>query len=776
VRLGLHAGTDVTTIGDCFGPWDANHYTVVVKHWNGSSWDTWTENTQYRVDQADNAACLKVSPKYGYGLLAGDTITVRFWGKITKVATKRKVYHKPGQICLLVESRETATVDGTATGAPLNACTDGGHNDYEFLNAYIADRPGLTVKNQANVAAFLVVPPLVVAWESTQSEAVEVEISALDLMGNGMADPPYTGTITLASAVNWIWDGGQTPATSHQVTFASGDEGKITLTGVRFLARPAGHYVWLDVTSPSAWSISSAVSLDDSPPYRILVGDPHAHTNVDHRGNFIDPEAVYYYGLFTACLDWMVGVDHGWCWYNDCRWTPRELYQRQVVRALKYTTSKKTALRGGEWTRGQASSGCDVPATEGQSHHNFFDRPPQVGLFHSGFSCRALRTEDALVAKLNASGLDYVLYPHPMHGKKNWAAEDPPHPNEPVAEIISYKAAMQHDMDDKTQGEFLPYAWPRCFELPGKNLAGVTYSTTQAYEFAFSLRYLWGFQDAMKRVIGVYGGTDSHIERSGCPNWEGTGIYFGTSAFYQRGGLTHVLTDGQGGGPIFDGFKAKRTYASSGVRFHLEFSLTINGQTIPMGQAVSLAAGTYPYTVNVRLGACANLRKVDVYRSDPTQYAGEMGDGWALVKRWSKRVVGDPLYGGARSLEATATGSITLNATDNHFSLYLFGQQDEGTDTDLGTSPYSWSYTSPYYKVSPSVARPLGGLELDEVPLPEAGQLSDLHSDAKAFFHDGTDLYVAGFNPTTLGAGHLFRLSYGGNGVWASPITVQLAA
>jgi hypothetical protein len=644
---------------DCFDPWDASHSSVEVRDHLGNLLST---PTNYTVAYYGNYIRVRVT--FVTAVQSGATVKARYWGQVTRVASQ---YLDDGVLRPVIASCQLSGSSCFSAGFEKPNC----RLPFESIQ-------GFEVYN-GSLAKFLVVVPMVLVWEGSRSEEFTLAVVALDSFANPVANPAYTGTITLESDETWQVDGDE-PAASREVTFTSGEQGIKVINHVRFTSRPASDFAWIEADLAGVGSVSNPASLEDNPTLRVLVADLHVHPTNDHMaGNFATPDQVCLFGRDVARLDGICVIEHAEIYDDDERYTPEEQYERQRTAALAYTGDKFFVLQGFEWTQSD-----DVDASEGNvNHHLWACFPIQLGEYNSGFGKWLNTNEAMLVEKLKSIGHDGILWPHVMHGRKRFDLEHAPFSNEPIAEIVSYKTSFHHD---KGSGDvtYVPQVWPRGFEVPGydPDWTPANDSTHRTDRYRHTLRYAWSQRENNRKKWGIVGSSDCHIGKPGTPNWDGWGNgVSGASYGYQRPGLAMVLATAKDSCGCFRALQAKRCFATSGVRIYVDFQVRNAGGTYSLqGGTLELAAGSHDFEISLRVACPRNIKLLEVYRYDPANpTAGDFGDGYRTVKQYADV--------GARSLEVTLTkdeaallGSVPVDSGPNdYFLFYLFVQQDEGS-------------------------------------------------------------------------------------------------
>ena len=425
----------------------------------------------------------------------------------------------------------------------------------------------------------------------------EVALTSLDAFAN---PAPLKGNVTLSGY-------------EEPIVFDGDWQKRVRLTHSkpgphRLAATVAGA---VDVRSVAQWTVTHA----SEPMHRRQTGDLHFHTgDGGAQRKFLGVfKAGDHAGLFTSIrdsiryLDQVAGHDFGAPSEHAMRddgFQPSEDVQSHAAfrpggRCAGAMSAAQTL--DGWWKHAQqmgqrADGGHDgnftvFPAFEWQSHHAINDRSPlhRVVMFRDFRQQHDLPLLPAdipeldprcLLAFLQASGEgpeDAMVLPHmqlAVDGNIDWYltyhdTEDPLVPRDVVesyqrlAEIFSARSYIDEDA----------LRVPR----PG------TFEGSATEPAPYSMRYAW--REASAR-IGVMAASDNHMGAPGADDPKASdGSRYGWG---EAGGITVTLQEETGREGIWNALRDRRTYATTGPRFWLDW--TLDGA--PMGSELQYS-GTY---------------------------------------------------------------------------------------------------------------------------------------------------------------------------------------
>ncbi|MDR7520022.1 MAG: CehA/McbA family metallohydrolase [Armatimonadota bacterium] len=301
-------------------------------------------------------------------------------------------------------------------------------------------------------------------------------------------------------------------------------------------------------------------------------GDPHVHTNIsDGVGS---PAFALAYGRDVACLDFVAITDHdvefhhGWFTRGQQRLSDADWAALAETIARHRVPGRFATLRAYEWTGRPYGDRC------------IYLRSDHAPLYR--YELGDAPTPDALWQRLRAAGLASALVvPHTTASGfmgTDWAAHDGD--LERLVEIYSMHGASE------------------CADGPTA-MAG-----------AVPGRYVRDFLARGYRV-GFTGGGDMHSSQPGNPLLA-VGPY---RTLRHRAGLTAVFADRVDEVAIFDAMRRRRTYATTGARILLEFTV----YDASRGAPVALAAGG-PVIARGAVYGTALLAEVTVVRNGQHVY------------------------------------------------------------------------------------------------------------------------------------------------------------
>jgi hypothetical protein len=309
------------------------------------------------------------------------------------------------------------------------------------------------------------------------------------------------------------------------------------------------------------------------PPYQRYFGETHFHTGTgtknmgftttsaggDHRGHFTNQRDAYTYVRDVMRHDFASASEHDPPVFDEVAWNlsndiADEFYQR----------GRFTTFYGYEWT---------ASATQGHHVILYNDRESKV-LNHIDYP-----TKQDIYKAFDEQNKPVVMIPHIM-----WAQ-----PDHGIWEDVNNKYRTVGEMYSLWNNRFLlqPADEPQRFELGIDN--------------PWSFQYAWN----KGHKIGVVGSTDNHTAHPGANNW--------TAYTQHAGGLAAALSKGNNRQGIWDSFRKRRTYATSGVRILLEF--TADGHY--MGEEYSTGN---PPVFKVKAAGTNTIETVDLVKYDGQKY------------------------------------------------------------------------------------------------------------------------------------------------------------
>lgn len=416
---------------------------------------------------------------------------------------------------------------------------------------------------------------VLVPAETVRGADVDVALIFLDKFGNRASG--YVGTIRLSST--------DTKATIPELyRFTPSDSGIHVFRGIKF--NTAG-FQRITATDQNLVGRSNYSLVLDSPPVlRRYFGDTHFHTGTgtrnrgfvsppdtegpvgdinstslarfaginlggDHRGNFTTEEEAYSYVRDVVRLDFASASEHDAELFDSLAWT-----ESQTIADRFNDPGRFTTFYAYEWTN---------PA----GHHivEYKERGGKV-LAHRDYP-----TLSALWNGLDRQGVPALTIPH-----VTW-----PDPGHRIWQQVNNIYRKVGEIYSLWNGRFLvqPNDDPQRFELGPEN--------------AWSYQYAW----TKGHRIGVIGSTDNHLGHPGANNF--------TIYTQHAGGIAVALARGNSREELWDAFTHRRTYATTGTRIWLDFSM--DGH--PMGEEYETGR---PPTISARAAGTNTVRTLEVVR------------------------------------------------------------------------------------------------------------------------------------------------------------------
>ncbi|MBW2108278.1 MAG: DUF3604 domain-containing protein [Deltaproteobacteria bacterium] len=363
---------------------------------------------------------------------------------------------------------------------------------------------------------------------------------------------------------------------------------------------------------------------DKEPKYRIYFGDLHFHSNADvdsggfgdHRGEYVTPDECYRYAAEMMRLDFLALSDHDHAfsdvgdpqggpgavqpaWEND-----KAIWTGRVEPELSSKFPDLVCFYAYEWTNNKNSGGNPSPG-----HRVVLYKNPDGQCFFSKLKSEEIWEElEDLFGKLDAQEIsDVLVIPHVMSSEyRPWISSLEPSDGEKryqkIGEIYSHK----------NDGCL------RAFEG-----TETKWSALERHTY----RYAW----ANGYKMGVIGSTDNHLGQPGIGKW--------TEDIAHAGGLAAVLAkQGNRRDKIWGALQNRRTYATSGEKIYLRFSINDN----PMGKKLF---GETNLNISVKVAALSNITKVRIYKmlkkdpNDPYEYqciVKEDDVGWKFTGSYNR--------------------------------------------------------------------------------------------------------------------------------------------
>ncbi|MDZ7301494.1 MAG: DUF3604 domain-containing protein [candidate division KSB1 bacterium] len=438
------------------------------------------------------------------------------------------------------------------------------------------------------------------------------------------------------------------------VDLTPSDRGRKNLE-VRFQTRGI-HYLELRAigkTPDSLWNVRSnpvKVALQ-SQFYQVFWGDLHSHSSFSKDGhgrdNFLKARDV-------ACLDFYALTDH----------TSNDWKEHGGLTAQEWEATKREVIRYHQPGKFVTFPGYEFSAGAPSGHHNIYfnapdERIPDIPVFADDVYPQVQKVWQLKDTMLPA-GIDMLTVPHHTGVVRNLDLGTGP--------WVSFGQGFSNS-------KLRPLI--EIYSLHGS-------SEWYAPEHPLSYRSLWrGLQDctsgphyaqdawAAGETLGVIASSDDHSSRPGLE-------CFGLTAVYAR----ELTRDA-----VWDALKKRRTYATTGQRMIVHFS--IDGYL--MGSQIKLARGKYP-NIQLEVHGTQDLDFVEVLR-------------WDGRSRPYKN--GHPSFEIIKLIRGEGRRAITsfIDSTYSGASIYYLRakQKPDVWDPTNGAYRQSWAWSSPIWVSEPII-------------------------------------------------------------------------
>lgn len=281
-----------------------------------------------------------------------------------------------------------------------------------------------------------------------------------------------------------------------------------------------------------------------------------------------------------------------------------------------------------------------------------------------------------------AEGNDAILIPHMMQSQQNW--DGGLTYGDTYASIASAADVAAYHVVGEVFSARVPGTDLRRFE--GDDSGDVRYHTYQS---------AWLECGAQ---IGLVGSSDNHSQMPGADD---DLFSNGVDAPFVRGhehneptGTAFVLTDDGTRAGIFEAMRARRTYATTGLRAWMDFRLTDGATDVPLGREVAVACAGHEFEVEVmsamdiaRVELVWNQLEPDDADCDGPDYSGGVGTG---TNPWEVSSVA-PAAGTEIASHSATLGSMGLTAGETYV-VYAraFFDDEEGDEAEAAWSSPIW--------------------------------------------------------------------------------------
>lgn len=355
-----------------------------------------------------------------------------------------------------------------------------------------------------------------------------INVWAEDGFGNPAVS--YRGTVTLAAA--------GVEGLPGEYTFGAKDNGVHRFEGVVFRGAGARRVQVKEKSGALAAESNPLVVRDTAPRERIYWGDMHTHTMYsDGRGT---PEETYDFGKRISALDFTAVTDHSfltedWMWEEIKKTTNRFYQPGRFVTFLAYEWSGQTDVGG---DHNVFTTDSDMPIIRCYSYFNY----ENLRMYH-GPNKGANHVED-LFRMLAGRQRNENLMVIPHYGGR--------HAN-PAFHNPDLQRAIEIFSDHRRSED-----WATKFLRNGYRIGIIASTDNHAGNAGFGVRR-----------AAVSAGEEGELFEKNSPAENGTALVAVYAPELTRQG-------------IFQGMYHRRTYATTGTRIVLDF--TLNGQ--PMGSEV----------------------------------------------------------------------------------------------------------------------------------------------------------------------------------------------
>jgi len=517
---------------------------------------------------------------------------------------KEKIDAGPCKICVIVTVSNGELKKGDYVGLRFKAHAGViAHNyyfpiwtDYDGDDNYALIKRPPTLNFIGGSAKVLVIS---LPANTTPHTSYEMAVVVLDKYGNPAVN--YSGTIAFECTTDPEATVDDTPISQKTYTFSPKIDKGVHVFTIKF-SRPGIHRVIAYDTTTELKLGSNPTKCESSmPKYKILFGDLHWHTRLSDTNVFISLPEAYQYAKDISRLDFAASNDHSECFEKTGIWLYCEYIDHLDMKVsdweyTKYVCErfnqphKFTTLLGYEWSqRGDAGDrnvyykddiGAPVFSSIYGSEELFNPNKPQSYWLGKYDSIEELwnhlyETMEAGLIK------DALTIPHASMapccpgGGTNW--DEPKNPDENFQRLVEIYS--MHGCS-----EYYGCKYPEPFHWGNPRPEG-------------SVQYALGNRGYK---LGIIANSDNHIGHPGMNNW--------IESIQQTGGLTAVLAEENTREAIWKALKARRCYATSGVKILLNF--TIDGHL--MGEEYTTDSNP---TIHVDVHGTSYIEKVEIIKN-----------------------------------------------------------------------------------------------------------------------------------------------------------------
>ena len=339
-------------------------------------------------------------------------------------------------------------------------------------------------------------------------------------------------------------------------------------------------------------AMSNPIYAAASPRFHIYLGDMHAQSGYHIRDLAFGTNAdLFRYAQHVQGLDFCAATDLVARFQESpeqAAWWPQKLAETEAANE----PGKFVTIQAYEWNSRDAGHrnvffpGSDVP----MYRYRHGKEKPVDDIW--GMPDPAWNTPDDLQAFLKGSGA--ITIPHHTNSDNDYSAEDLP------------RERRKHNWHPH-DWHYGPYANEPLIEIhQGRG----SFETDELSQWVLLGGFGSSVQDGLRlgRRLGFVGGSDSHIGRTS------PAISFFTMG--KRGGLTCVYAEELTREHIFEALRARRIYATDGVRMFVRFEVN---DTL-MGGEIHLTGAATPRVVRCEAIGTRAIARIEIIRDNQVVY------------------------------------------------------------------------------------------------------------------------------------------------------------
>jgi len=570
------AGAEGIAVGGSIRIWTPQHHSYRVRYfeWDLGQVDCWTDGQATVTAAVGNAGLMRFPAIYvfvaGRALLPGETLTILVGDTIAGGDMAR--------------AQRTAWKD-LAFRAEVDLKGDGAYQELDRS-------PSLDVLPDAP-ASLVVVGPATPDVGQPFNLIVRVEDQYENVCWG------YRGVVRLECT-------DPRADLTGECVFSEDDQGIARVRNCR-LRTEGVHRITASEPKLQITGTSNPMQVGASPRYHIYLGDMHAQSGYHIRDLRYGTNAdLYDYARQVQGLDFCAAVDL----VSRFQESPdREAWWKQKLLDNKAANKpgQFVSILSYEWnSRDTGHRNVYFPGDNGPMYRYRHgpDRPTDDMW---GLPDPSLNTPDDLQALLKGTGA--ITIPHHTNSDNDYSAEDLP------------RERRKHNWHPHDWG-YGPYDNEMLIEIfQGRG----SFETDHLSKWVVLGGFGSSVQDglALGRRLGFVGGSDSHIGRTS------PAIVF-PNTFGTHGGLTFVLAEELTREAIFAALRARRTYATNGVRMIVWFE--VNG--VPMGGEVDLEDATTPRVVRCEAVGTDRIDRIEIIKNNEVAHT-QPGAGESATCLWT---------------------------------------------------------------------------------------------------------------------------------------------